>query len=429
MYNKNMIKLTEIKSNTSKFRFKNYKRFNASLHSRVLKVAKPLKNKKIVHINATPEGGGVVELLNSQVALEKDLGIKSYRFYIEAPKHFFQITKKIHNLLQGMEKGLSRAEKSIYLKVNKRLGAQVKKLAEKLRPDLVVIHDPQPLPLVGYLPKDLPVILRFHGDISEPNEEALHFLKPYIEEYDAVIISSKNYIKPLSFVKDKLAVVLLAIDPLSEKNREMNSVFAQKILEKHGVNCLKPIVSQVSRFDPWKDPMGVVKAFYEAKEEIPDLQLVLSGIMQAQDDPQAIEIYQEIKKMVKGSEDVFLFANKRDLRGADIDGFVSALYTASTIVIQKSLKEGFGLTITEAMWKGKAVIAGDAQGPRLQIQSGKNGIIVNSPRQAATAIVRLINNQSLRKKLGQVAKQTVRKNFLFPRFVLDNLKVYRKLLD
>lgn len=388
-------------------------------------LSKKIRDLAVIHINATPSGGGVAEILKSAVPLERHFGLKSRWFVFEAPLRFFAITKKIHNLLQGKPGSLTEDEKNFYLAVNSELGKDFKRRFRRLNRAVVVVHDPQPLPLISFIPKNFFPVLRLHIDLLTPNASALEFLKPFISAYPQMILSSKDYRASFPwFKKSKIKIIAPAIDPFSEKNKPMNPDVAKLILEQFGINCTKPIITQVSRFDPWKDPLGVIRAYYLAKNTLPDLELVLAGFFFAKDDPEAISVFKEVKKHARGDPDIYLFADTRKLKNVVNDTLMNALYTASSLIIQKSIREGFGLTITEAMWKGRAVIAGTTSGSLLQIKNGKNGILVSSPEEAAKAIVRLIKNKALRERLGKAARESVKRRFLMLRFVLNNTKLY-----
>lgn len=410
--------------------FRKYKKINPQIYQRLIQTAKKIRNQKIIHINSAPYGGGVAEILKSQVLLENSFGLKSYWFTIKAPRHFFVITKKIHNLLQGKGGLLSKKEREFYLSINRELKDSLQKFLTQLKSGIVVIHDPQPIPLIGFIPKTFSSILRFHLDLSTPNPATLDFLRPFIDQYHLVIVSNKDYCLALPWVKkSKIKVIFPAIDPLSEKNRLMDPAISRIILEQFGINCSKPIITQVSRFDSWKDPLGVIRAYYLAKNKIPELQLVLAGFFQAQDDPEAISVFEQVKKHARGDPDIHLFSNLKNLKDISHDVFINALYTASLLTIQDSLREGFGLTITEAMWKGKVVVARITSGALLQIKNEKNGILFSSSEETAKAIIRLIKNEKLRQRLGKAAHQSVKRKFLMLRLILDNIKSYNQLIN
>jgi trehalose synthase len=245
--------------------------------------------------------------------------------------------------------------------------------------------------------------------------------------YDKIVFTSKDFIGP-SIPRRKIRVFPPAIDPLVAKNTPLNLAMAKNILRSLGVDTNKPLVSQVGRFDPWKDPLGTIRAYQVAKKKIPNLQLALLGLFLARDDPEATRIFSKVKRYIKGDPDVFLFSNPGQIGSLRVDTFVNAFQTASTIILQKSIREGFGLTCSEAMWKGKAVIGGNVGGIKLQIQDGRNGFLVSNSKEAAKRIVQLIRNPELSEKLGKAAKETVRKKFLMPRLLRDYLKLFRELV-
>lgn len=406
-----------------------YKKLTPEILEKTRELASKIKGKNILHINSTLSGGGVAELLKSQVSLENSLGLKSKRLVAEAPGSFFVITKKMHNLLQGKPGMLTEEEKTSYLEVNNELGKHLAEICKKLRGGVAVIHDTQALLMVKFLPKNFTAILRLHVDFSSPTPTILNFLMPYIKEYPQIILSDPDYIRAFPwFPEDKIKIIMPAIDPFSEKNKLMDIRVAEEIFKQFNINTLKPTLTQVSRFDPWKDPLGVIQAYYLAKKDIPNLQLILAGFVFASDDPEADSIFKKVKKHAQGDPDIHLFFDPKELKSMSNDTFINALYTASTVVIQKSIREGFGLTITEAMWKGKAVIAGLTEGSTLQIKNGVNGLIISSPEEAANAIVHLLKNEELRDKMGKAARETVKKKFIMSRFVRDNIKVYEALL-
>ncbi len=404
-----------------------YKAFNPAQYKSIISKSNSLHGKTILHINATPEGGGVAELLASQVALERSLGINSRWFYINTQPEFFSATKKIHNLLQGQPGKLNFSEQGVYLETNQILGESLAQLAYRINPDLIVIHDPQPLPVIKYFQDRSKLILRLHIDLSEPNPWMVKFLMPYLNEYGQIVTSGSSFAKQLpAQVRKKLSVIYPAIDPLSEKNLTMDPKYANLIMNRLKIDPYRPIISQVSRFDPWKDPVGVIDAFLLAKEEIPNLQLVLAGIIKAKDDPQAWEILDEVKKRAGNNPDIFLFWDEVQIKPYKIDEFVNAVFTSSMVVVQNSNKEGFGLTATEAMWKGKPVIGGPAHGIKVQIKHNKTGFIAPDKLKLAKTMIKLVKDPKLCKKIGTAGQLSVKKQFLLPRYLLDNLKVYAK---
>jgi trehalose synthase len=413
------------KTITDSLNLGSYKQFSPQTVKAIFASSTRLQGKTILHLNATPEGGGVAELLTSQIKLERSLGINSRWFYIDAPLSFFQTTKKIHNLLQGLPGHLSIKEQNVYLNTIKSLSGSFSKIIKRIKPDILVVHDPQPLPLIKFCPPGIKTFLRLHIDLSEPNPPIIKFLSPFIKSYDQIILSSKDYISSLpKQVQNRANIIQPAINPLSKKNQIMPHKKATSIIKHLGIDPNKPIISQVSRFDSWKDPLGVIRAFTIAKEKLPKLQLILAGIMIAKDDPEALSVLKAVEQQASSDPHIFVFSDENQIKPYEIDQFINSIYTASTVVIQKSLKEGFGLTITEAMWKTKPVIGGDAPGIRMQIVHNKNGLIVANEFQAAKAIIELIKKPRLRKRLGKNAKASVKIKFLLPKFILENLKIY-----
>lgn len=391
--------------------------------SELLRIAKKIRGKRIIHINTTPDGGGVAEILKSLVPLENNLGIKSEWYSIRAPRKFFVITKKIHNALQSAPLRLTDEEKKFYLTINKKIADDMRRIKKA---DIYVIHDPQPLALIAYF-HESKMVSRIHIDLSNPDPDVLSFLKPYLRKYDRLIFSMKEFAIP--GIRTKKSYISPAIDPFAIKNISLREDARQKILEDFGINPGKHLISQVSRFDPWKDPLGVIQAYYHAKNEIPDLQLVLVGFAEAQDDPEASEIFEHVKKHARGDPDIHIFFDPKTLGAFTNEALVNAVQSGSDVVLQKSLKEGFGLTVTEAMWKGKAVVAGNVGGIRKQIQNGKNGFLVDTPMEAAGRIVELIRDKKLNARLGASAKARVKANFLMSRHLAEHVRLYQKVLS
>jgi len=407
---------------------KSYSNFNKRCFGSVVELSNKLAGKPIIHINATAHGGGVAEMMMSQVPLERSLGLDSRWFTIKAAPEFFAVTKKIHNLLQGEAGGLTEKEKAVYIETGKALGGSLEKILAKFSSSIVVIHDPQPMALIKHIPPNFTPILRLHIDISTPNPQALEFFSRYIKEYPSIILSNKAYALVMPWLqKSKVKIIYPSIDPLTDKNKEMSLEVAWNILEQFGINPTKPLITQVSRFDPWKDPLGVIHAYYIAKNEIPDLQLALAGFIVAQDDPEANTIFKEIEKHAKGDPDIYLFANPERLGTISNDVFINALYTASTVLIQKSIREGFGLTMTEAMFKGKPLVAGTTLGALAQIDNNKNGILVSSSEEAAEAIIKLLKNKKMREKIGKAARKSATNKFTILNMLLEHIKLYDKL--
>jgi len=388
----------------------------------IKQLAKELKGLKVFHVNATPRGGGVAEVLKSLVPLMKDVGLKAEWYTIPPRNHFFDITKRMHNALQGKNYKFPFAARKKYMLHMARTADSMR----NMQPDIWVIHDPQPAGVIMFLPKFRPAISRLHIDLTSPNHEVWKFVSGFLDGYDKVVLSSQEFVR--EEVKKKAVVFQPAIDILATKNQALPLVEAKEILKSYGIDPNKPLISQVSRFDPWKDPLGVMTAYKKAKKKIPDLQLAMVGFMLARDDPEAEKVYLKAKKVAEKDPQIFLFAELEQLGSLRVDIFVNAMQTASDIILQKSIREGFGLTTAEAMWKGKAVIAGNVGGIKLQIKNGQNGFLVSTLEETADRIVQLISSPKLRKRIGVEAKKTVQAKFSIPRLLRDYLRLFKEVI-
>ncbi len=406
---------------------KDYKKFlTKEEYENILEQVEGLRGKKVIHVNATATGGGVAEILKTLVPLEKSTGLKSDWYYLEPDSEFFDITKKLHNSLQGGEKSLSKEEKEYYLNYNRELAERIM----KMEPDLLIVHDPQPLPVIKYI-KNIPAISRIHIDSTQPNPDSRDFILSILNMYDRVVFSLDKF-APEGIDKNKLVISPPAIDPLSSKNDALGDGTVRKILISSGVKPDKPLMAQISRFDKWKDPLGVIETYYKVKKEIPDMQLILVGVIEASDDPEAEEVLKEVQKKAKGDPDIYLISTPEQ-RGeatgrAEAGIFENAIQRGADVVLQKSIREGFGLTVTEAMWKKRPVIGGNVGGIALQIEDGVNGFLVDSTDEAAKKTIKLFKHPNLARKIGKNAKETVRKNFLVTRFLEDELKIMQNVL-
>ena len=388
----------------------------------IKELSKDLKGLKVFHVNATPRGGGVAEVLKSLVPLIKGVGLKAEWYTMPPRNSFFEITKKMHNALQGKNYHFpfSARQKYIFHMV------RTAELMNGMRPDIWIIHDPQPAGVAMFLPNFYPAISHLHIDLTSPNREVWEFVAGFLECYDKVILSSKEFIK--EEIKEKAIVFQPALNVLSPKNQPLSLNNAKEILRNFGIDPNKPLMTQVSRFDPWKDPLGVIEAYRLAKKKIPDLQLALVGLFLARDDPEAERVYKKAKEKAANDPNIFLFADIEKLGSLKVDVFVNAMQVASDVILQKSIREGFGMTVAEAMWKEKPVIGGNVGGIKLQIKDGKNGFLVSCSEEAAKKTVRLIQNPQLTKKLGKVAKKTVKEKFLIPRLLKDYLKLFKEIV-
>jgi trehalose synthase len=372
---------------------------------RIREKAEKIKGLHIVNVNSTYYGGGVSQLLSSLTLLLNSLDIKTGWRVIHGPPDFFSVTKKIHNALQGGNINLTDRKKHLYESV-----VYENAIRNHLDHDLVIIHDPQPLPMINHYRKKSPWVWRCHVDLSAPHEEVWDYLVPFIEKYDAAILSSRDYAQK---IKTPQLFFLPAIDPFTITNRELPQHEIDERLKHYHIPTDLPIVTQISRFDRWKDPEGVIKAFKLARKEV-NCTLVLLGNI-ATDDPEGEDVYRSLSS---SREERIIILTVQD--GA----LVNALQRRAAVVLQKSIQEGFGLTVTEAMWKGAAVIGGNTGGIRHQIEDGVNGFLVSSIEEAANRIVQLIKDEDLRGRLGQKAVETVRQRFLLTRLLEQYLDLF-----
>jgi len=373
---------------------------------RIREKAEQLQDLHVVNVNSTYYGGGVSQLLSSLTLLMNGLGIKTGWRVVHGPPDFFSITKKIHNALQGGKINLSDRKMQIYEKV-----IYENAIRNHLDHDVVIVHDPQPLPIINHYRKNCPWVWRCHIDLSRPNRELWNYLVPFIEKYDAVILSSRDYKQE---IKIPQLFFMPAIDPFTITNQELSQKEIDERLNYYSIPTDLPLVVQISRFDRWKDPEGVIQAFKLARKQV-DCTLVLLGNV-ATDDPEGAAVYQSL---LDSREERIIILSRQD--GA----LVNALQRRAACVLQKSIREGFGLTVAEAMWKGTPVIGGNTGGIRYQIEDGVNGFLVSSIEQAAERIVQLVKDKELREQLGQKARETVRQKFLLTRY----LEQYLDLLN
>ncbi|MBI4591021.1 MAG: glycosyltransferase [Candidatus Rokubacteria bacterium] len=378
----------------------------------LLRLAERVRGRRFLHVNSTRSGGGVAEILNRLVPIMTDLGIKAGWEVIEGDPGFFATTKALHNALQGMEQALTVAMLEHYVDVNRAN-------AERLRPtgDLILVHDPQPAALILARPPEGKWAWRCHIDLSAPQRRVWAFLRRFVERYDAAVFSLPSFAQRLDIPQ---FLVYPSIDPLAEKNRRMSRQEIQKTLDALRVQSDKPILLQVSRFDRFKDPVGVINA-YRIVKRYHDVRLVLAG-GGATDDPEGAEVLNEVREVAARDADIYVL----DLP-ADAHLQINALQRAATIVIQKSTREGFGLTVAEAMWKGKPVIGGATGGITAQILYGVTGYTVNSVEGAAYRIRYLLGNPPLIRRMGAAGREHVRRNFLITRHLQDYLSLLVRL--
>ncbi|HEU4341120.1 MAG TPA: glycosyltransferase [Candidatus Binatia bacterium] len=369
---------------------------------RIIRKAQRLRGLRVVNISSTFYGGGVAEILSSETLLARSVGIRSDWRLIQGSPDFFSVTKKFHNALQGAEINFTELKKEVYEEV-----VLQNALRMDLDCDLVIVHDPQPLPLITDYRRNCPWVWRCHVDLSHPNPEVWDYLKQYVEQYDAVILSLPEYSRELT---PPQVFIMPAIDPFSVKNTELSENEIKDRLTHYGIPDDLPIVAQISRYDRWKDPEGVIAAFKLARREVPATLVLLGNV--ATDDPEGQEVFESV---LQHKEERILILTVED------SALVNALQRRAAVILQKSLREGFGLTVTEAMWKGAAVIGSGVGGIKHQIQDGVNGILVSSVAEAAEAIVRILKDKGLRERLGEAARESVRRRFLMSRELEQNL--------
>lgn len=373
-------------------------------------LAEKLHGKRVQMLNSTSQGGGVAEILNRMIPMFKEIGVNASWDIIKGDKDFFGVTKKFHNALHGRHENITKKDFDIFTETGKYNEDTV-----DLYGDIMFIHDPQPITLINKKTHDN-WIWRCHIDVSNPDKKVWEFLLGYINKYKASIFSSQKFTQQLPI---RQYLVAPSIDPLSNKNIELSPGTIQKVLEDYGVPNDKPIITQISRFDRLKDPIGVIEAYKLVKKYI-DCRLVLAGGT-ASDDPEGTEVLAEIQERSKDDDNIHILLLPQD------DIAVNALQRASAVILQKSLKEGFGLTVSEALWKGKPVVAGDVGGIPLQISNKYSGMLVNSVEGTAVAVRQILNHPGFAKKLGENGKEHVRKNFLITRHMKEYMLSFLSL--
>ncbi len=367
---------------------------------RILKKAERLHDMHVININSTYYGGGVAELLSSLTLLMNGSGIRTGWRVIQGRPDFFSVTKKMHNALQGGDINLTDLKTQIYEEVAFENAARL-----HIDHDIVIVHDPQPLPLIRHFRKKAPWVWQCHVDLTHPDMELWNYLAPLVERYDAVVFSMPDYAQRLSAPQ---RFIMPAINPFSTTNRDLSDAEIEERLAHYDIPTDLPLVVQVSRFDTWKDPQGVIDAFKIARKHV-DCTLVLVGNV-ATDDPEGQEVF---SKLCSSAEERIRILSVQD------SALVNALQRRAAVVLQKSLREGFGLTVTEAMWKGTTVIGGNVGGIKHQIEDGVTGFLVNSVEEAAARIVDALKDAKLRERIGMAARESVRRRFLMTRLMED----------
>jgi trehalose synthase len=388
------------------------------LVAKVREVAEALRGLRVLELSATAAGGGVAELLASLVPLERDLGIEAEWRVIAGDQRFFEVTKRIHNGMQGMEAELSEAQRAEYLRHNEENAA-----ALSGGWDAIVVHDPQPAAVRSFAP-DLARrwLWRCHIDSSDPHLPVWEFLRPYVELHDRAAFTLRSFVPP--DLATPTSLLLPAIDPITSKNQRLPDYLARQTVAALGVDLARPLLLQVSRFDPWKDPLGVVEVWRAVRETFPTLQLALVGSM-ATDDPEGWRIYEQIEAETAAEPACLLFTDQMGVASHEVNAF----QRVADVAIQKSVREGFGLVVSETLWKGTAMVAGRAGGIPEQLRDGVGGYLAATVEEFAGRTIELLENPLRAGEMGAAGAEAVRERFLLPRLLRDHLAVLRELVE
>jgi trehalose synthase len=391
---------------------------------RIAALAEPLRGCRVLHINATAYGGGVAEVLATHVPLLRSVGIDAEWQVIRASDEFFSITKEVHNAFQGADVNWSSRKQRVYLE-------HILDNATRLEGewDFIVTHDPQPLALRSFL-RESPLgsseakwIWRCHIDLTDANRGVWEFFRPYVEMHDASIWTLKEF-APDSLSMDRVVEAWPSIDPLSVKNLDLPLPFAEELCRQYGVDVRRPIVCQVSRYDPWKDPVGVIHAFRAVREKVTDAQLLLAGSM-ATDDPEGFRVWEQVQEARAGDPDIHTLSNLHQVGNVQINAF----QRCADVAVQKSVREGFGLTVSEALWKSRPVVGGRAGGIVIQIRDSFDGYLVGSVEECAARIIDLLADPVGADAMGAQGQAHVRANFLATRELEDWLRLLTDLRE
>jgi trehalose synthase len=389
------------------------------LMEEIKRLAEPIQGLRVLHLSATAFGGGVAEIQYTLIPLMRDAGLDVEWRVIHGQEEFFNVTKAVHNALQGDRRGLSAEDHEIFRRYNELNAAQL----DDSDYDIIIVHDPQPVAVIDHFPASKAKwIWRCHIDLSTPNEDVIDFLVPSISRYDAMIFHLKQYIPdrpglPPAFIWPP------AIDPLAPKNMALSREDAAYILDQFGIDVDRPLLTQVSRFDPWKDPLGVIDAYRQVKETFPDVQLALVGSM-AHDDPEGWDFYNRTLAYADGDPDIYILSNLNNVGSVEVNAF----QVHSEVVIQKSIREGFGLTVSEGLWKGRPTVAGRVGGIVGQIRDGETGWLVDSPEECASACIEAMKDPAGAHLKALKGKEDVRRKFLTPRLLRDWLVLFNREL-
>jgi trehalose synthase len=388
------------------------------LANEIARLAEPLRGKRVVHLSATAFGGGVAEINYTLVPLMADAGLEVEWRIIRGADEFFNVTKAIHNALQGDPRSLTAEEIEVFRRYNALNAEQLP--ADDY--DFVIVHDPQPVAMIDHFPeRRAKWVWRGHIDFSTPNWEVFDVLLPSIRRYDATIFHMREYVPQASGLPEAY-IWPPAIDPLTPKNMALSPEDAEYIVDQFGIDVERPLLTQVSRFDPWKDPLGVIDAYRQVKERYPDVQLALVGSM-AHDDPEGWDYYNRTVEYADGDPDIYILSNMNNVGAVEVNAF----QVHSAAVLQKSIKEGFGLTVTEGLWKTRPTVAGRVGGIVAQIEDGETGWLVSSPHECAQACIEVLRDPSEARQRALRGKETVRRRFLTPRLLRDWLVLFNRL--
>jgi trehalose synthase len=387
----------------------------------ILSLAREMRGARVLHVNATAFGGGVAEILATMIPLMNDLGLRAEWQVIKGADEFFNITKAMHNSLQGMYYDWTPAAREIWLTYN-RMNAELFDDSY----DYVVIHDPQPAAMLSFLDERQGThrgtwVWRCHIDLTDAQAEVWDLLRPHVERYDGAIFTMKDYVKE-DLKHPRIFCIPPAIDPLSPKNVDLPADVVHEILLRYGVDPQRPMVTQISRFDPWKDPLGVVDVYRKLKLEFPDLQLVMIASM-ASDDPEGWAWYEKIVRRAGEDYDIHVLSNLNGVGNIEVNAF----QRAARVVIQKSTREGFGLVVSEALWKGRPVVAGNVGGIPLQIADGQTGFLVSTNEECAEKVGWLLGHPAEALSMGSRGVEFVRDRFLTTRYLRDYLRIFQEL--
>jgi trehalose synthase len=387
------------------------------LMDEIHRLAEPLRGKRVVHLSATAYGGGVAEINYALVPLMADIGLDVEWRIIKGADEFFAVTKTIHNALQGDPHGLTATQEKIFRRYN---AENAEEFSDDY--DYVIVHDPQPTFMVEhFLGSTAHWIWRCHIDLSTPHPDVIAFLAPALERYDAAIFHRAEYV-PDEVALREAFIWPPAIDPLTPKNMALSADDAAYVVDQFGIHIDRPLLTQISRFDPWKDPLGVIDAYRIVKQTHPEVQLALVGSM-AHDDPEGWDFYNRTVRHAAGDPDIFILSNLNNIGSVEVNAF----QVHSQAVLQKSIREGFGLTVTEALWKARPTIGGRAGGIVDQIQPGATGWLVDSPEEAAEACNEILDDPVRAAQRGRAGKELVRQRFLMPRLLRDWLALFNRL--